>query len=320
MTLRVLCIAMILLAPLAAAQVTAEDKNGAITVKEGDNPVLVYHYKMVEPPRIVPDRYARLGYIHPLYGLDGEVLTQDFPLDHFHHRGVFWAWPDSDIGGKRIDVWALDGAREVHTSDMRHEVNAENGSFTMENAWVLDDDPETAIIRETVTVQPHPEQNDARAIDITLTFENVSDEVFTLRGATTDDKGYGGFCFRPDATRRPMHFTTDDGPIADEDDQLEYETPWMDVSFSTERKGETLSGVAIFQHPGNPGYPHDGWIARHYGFLGQSWPHRDPYEMKPGDEVTLRYRLYIHRGDAEAAEVAEAYAAYKKEITGAGDE
>jgi hypothetical protein len=35
----------------------------------------------------------RSDYIHPLYGLNGEMLTNDWPdADHPHHRGIFWAW------------------------------------------------------------------------------------------------------------------------------------------------------------------------------------------------------------------------------------
>lgn len=33
----------------------------------------------------------RANYVHPLYDLDGHVLTEDFPKDHLHQRGIFWA-------------------------------------------------------------------------------------------------------------------------------------------------------------------------------------------------------------------------------------
>jgi hypothetical protein len=50
--------------------------------------------------------FARANYIHPLYTLDGAILTEDFPADHLHHRGVFWAWHQLYIGEKRIgDGW-----------------------------------------------------------------------------------------------------------------------------------------------------------------------------------------------------------------------
>ena len=49
---------------------------------------------------------ARSNYFHPLYDLDGTVLTEDFPKDHIHHRGIFWAWHQVRINGKTVqDQW-----------------------------------------------------------------------------------------------------------------------------------------------------------------------------------------------------------------------
>ena len=48
---------------------------------EGDKPVLVYNHGVLLKPG-VPANRARSTYLHPLYGLDGEVLTDDFPKDH----------------------------------------------------------------------------------------------------------------------------------------------------------------------------------------------------------------------------------------------
>ncbi len=302
----------LLLASMVQGAFTIEDDGTALTIMEGENPVLTYRYEPGELPRLVPERYRRACYIHPLYGLDGEVMTQDFPLDHLHHRGVFWTWPDSTIGERELKVWALDGARHV-TESVEQTVEDNQVVVSAVNNWVFDDDPETPIIREEVRFTVHPEADDARSIDFELTFTNVADELFVLRGSGTEDKGYGGFCLRPDATRRPLSFTSAVGPRPEDEDVADepLPSPWVDVSYATESGGEVVSGAAIFRHPENPDYPHSGWILRHYGFLGQSWPHIQPYEMEPGDSVTLRYRLYVHRGNAEDANVAEAFAAYE---------
>ncbi len=306
-------LAGIMMASLVQGVFTIEDDGAALTILDNEAPVLTYRYQPGELPRLVPERFSRACYIHPLYGLDGEVLTQDFPLDHLHHRGVFWTWPDSTIGDREINVWALTDARHVHDEWVEKTVEDDRVAIAVVNNWVFDDDPDTPIIREEVRFVVHPEADDARAVDFDLTFTNVADELFVLRGSGTDDKGYGGFCLRPDATRKPLSFTSAAGPReADEDVADEpLHSPWVDVSYATEPDGDVVSGVAIFQHPDNPDYPHHGWILRHYGFLGQSWPHIQPYEMRPGDAVTLRYRLYVHRGDASDANVAEAFAAYE---------
>ncbi len=36
--------------------------------------------------------HSRSHYIHLLYGIDGEVLTKEFPSDHPHHCSIFWSW------------------------------------------------------------------------------------------------------------------------------------------------------------------------------------------------------------------------------------
>ena len=58
---------------------------------EGDKPVLVYNHGLIAKPDVAGAR-ARACYFHPVYGLDGEVLTDDFPKDHLYHRGMYWAW------------------------------------------------------------------------------------------------------------------------------------------------------------------------------------------------------------------------------------
>ena len=69
--------------------------------------MFVYNHGMVTNER-VPAKDARRSrgcYIHPLWGLNGEVLTDDFPADHYHHHGVFWAWPHVEIGREKFDLW-----------------------------------------------------------------------------------------------------------------------------------------------------------------------------------------------------------------------
>ncbi len=299
---------LLLAAPIAHAAFTLDDNGKALTVLDNGKPVLVYNYTLVTPPAGVDAKFRRAGYIHPLYGLDGETLTQDFPIDHRHHRGIFWAWPNSTIGEKPIDVWALEGVREVHEAWLTKEAGADKAEIAVRNAWVFDTNPADPQVRETVRFTVLPASDRGRAIDFDITVENVAKADFTIRGATTQNKGYGGFCFRPDATRMPMTFTDAKGGVPE--DVLVDETPWADVSFPVKKGEAKLSGAAIFEHPRNPGYPFPGWILRHYGFLGASWPHTNPHTLKPGETFQLRYRLYVHRGNAEDAKVKDAFDAY----------
>ncbi|MBM3335579.1 PmoA family protein, partial [Candidatus Sumerlaeota bacterium] len=96
-------------AQAAGAQFRFEESESKyLRLFEGDKPVLVYNFGMMLGGS-APEKFRRSSYVHPIYGLDGEVLTDDFPRDHYHHRGLFWAWVRVDFGGQTYDPWAVSG-------------------------------------------------------------------------------------------------------------------------------------------------------------------------------------------------------------------
>lgn len=301
---------MLFLGFSANAALTTKDDGAALWVYDGDTPVLAYNYKTTPLPERVDERFRRAGYIHPLFGLDGEMLTQDFPSDHYHHRGVFWAWPESIALGKKLDTWGLSGANQKAVS-WTHKGGADGTLILeLEQYSYFVEDEDTPILGESVVVTVHPAEGDMRAIDFVLTFTNKTDEDFIFKGQDDKDKGYGGFGVRPNAQRKPFRFLGANGRIRS--DRLEEASPWADVSYSVNPDKRTpKSGVALFQHPDNPGYPHPGYLLRHFGFMGHSWPHREPHTLAPGASVTLRYRLLVHRNDGQLAGVPAAFDAYE---------
>ena len=84
--------------------------------------------------------------------------------------------------------------------------------------------------------------------------------------------------------------------------------------------GETI-GVAMFNHPSNFRNP-TRWHARTYGLLAANpfgdaefprdsfAPKQEPVTIAKGQELPLRYRVLLHRGDPDAAGIAEAYKAF----------
>ena len=59
--------------------------DGRTLLLEDGRPVLVYNHGDQLVEGAAPDR-TRSCYVHPLYGPHGEILTDDFPADHLHHR------------------------------------------------------------------------------------------------------------------------------------------------------------------------------------------------------------------------------------------
>ena len=74
----------------------------------------------------------------------------------------------------------------------------------------------------------------------------------------------------------------------------------------------------MFDHPGNPGHP-TYWHARDYGLfaLNPFGQHAfDPkmperiQKLNAGQKLTFRWKVVIHPGDAEAADIPSLYKTY----------
>ncbi len=266
---------------------------------EEDKAVLTYNYGMLLKEGVPEDR-RRSCYIHPVYGLDGEILTDDFPADHLHHRGLCWVWPRVIIDDKECDLWDLRGIGQKFERWLGQEVGPVCAVFGAANGWYVGDEK---IINETVWVRVFRAGVKGRAIDVELTL-NATKQPVKISGRPPV-KGYGGFSFRF-APREETVLTSPAGKEAEDSNLKPY--PWADLSARFAGR-DTFSGVAIFDDAKNPGFP-NGWTLRNYGFLGAAWPGLEMYTLKPGKPLTLRYRLWVHRGDAKQGSVAEASAAY----------
>ncbi|MFP6584356.1 MAG: DUF6807 family protein [Candidatus Hydrogenedentota bacterium] len=291
------------------ADFTIQDANGKVHVLENNKPVFTYNYDRVDPPESLgpdADAYWRSSYLYPVYDTHGVNITDDFPSDHYHHRGIFWSWPECRVGDRTMDVWTLKGVRQVFEKWNVLKIENNRATLSVQNVWRFDDDP-TPVVRENVTIVTHAAVEDTRAIDFILQFKNITKEIVTFQGAT--DKGYGGFKFRLDATQKPFTFNTDDG--LQKRDTWHADSPWVDTLW-TNSESKKIQGVAIFQHPDNPDYPHDGWMIRHYGIIGPAWPHEGSHKLQPDESLTLKYRLLIHDGDTRSAGIGQAFDTYEK--------
>ena len=266
---------------------------------EGDRPVFVYHFGAVTSSN-APNARSRSNYFHPLYGLDGEVLTDDFPQDHDYHRGLYWAWSHIRVGDQEHDSWSLRGIRYEFQRWLAKEARSDGVRLGVENGWFVGD---KQIMRETVWVQVHPRSAAGRAIDLELTW-TPTDRPVRLLGA--EGKSYGGLTLRFGPRSKTM-ITVPGGRTSG--DLVVTNLPWADLSGDLKKGSGDLSGIAVFVNPGHPDYP-PTWMTRHYGLLAVGWPGVTPKTLSAGEPVTCRYRIWIHRGTPDAAEIQRAYADY----------
>lgn len=274
------------------------ENEGALLVHEGQRPVLAYNFGVQSKAGVPADR-ARACYIHPLYGLDGEVLTDDFPRDHYHHRGLFWAWPHVRIGDKEYDLWMLRGIRQQFEKWQQRTASATAATIAGENGWYVED---RAVLREEFRLVVQQATAAGRAIDVEFRLTALGQPV-TLWGAA--GKSYGGMSLRF-APRETTEITTETG-LQSVDLNLARQK-WADLS-GRFAGAPAASGVALFVAGDHPNYP-PTWITRRYGFLGVGWPGAEPFMLEPGQTTTCRYVVWIHRGTPDVATLEQVHQAH----------
>lgn len=294
-----------------AQTITANIQPDAVYFLEDTDSILVYQ----KSEKSLDGAYARCHYIHPLYSLDGAVLTEDFPADHLHHRGIFWAWHQLYIGDTRIgDGWDIkDFSWEVtHVTVLDKAENAK--SLQTEVLWKSPQwkdatGKEQPVVKEITTITIYPAEHSYRQIDFEISLLALEE---TMRlGGSENEKGYGGFSTRiklPDA----IAFTSSTGTVIP-DNLPVWAGAWMDISGALGNNGST-AGISILCHPENPGYPNP-WILRAAKSLQNAvypYPGATAVPLSNTEPTVLRYRLLIHTGDSTALDIPEIYLDYKE--------
>ncbi|MDO4571097.1 MAG: PmoA family protein [Planctomycetia bacterium] len=290
--------------------------DATLTFCESGSNVLSYNYETITRPEIRDFRNKRAAYIHPLWGLDGEILTDDFPPDHFHHHGVFWAWMHVSREGKDHDLWM---SKDISQRFERFLHRQDGGALVLgvENSWRLHSGGNAAgsaegevVATERVWIHAWPATQAGRMIDLDL-YIVPRGKPLTLRGA--EGKSYGGLTIRyrmksgmHPAITTSLGKSTEDLPIC----PLE----WADLSA---KFGATPSGAAIFvpaDHPADPefGWP-PTWLTRFYGICAVGWPGVQGMSFEPEQTIHLRYRLWVHRGAPDFATLKERYDNFRAE-------
>ena len=274
-----------------------------LELRDAGRPVLVYNFGTVTRDWVPPkdNRRSRGCYVHPLYGLNGEVLTESAPKDHYHHHGIFWAWPHVIIGGHEYDLWTYKDIQQKFVRWLAQEAGPQAATIGVENGWFVGD---KKVMIERVWMRVYAVQGDHRALDFDLYLTPVGKPI-TLRGA--EGKSYGGLNLR--YAPRPEKETLITVPQGSPKEDLpDTPLPWADLT--AKFPGEPgPSGAAIFVDPRDPDYP-PTWLTRHYGILCVGWPGVQERTFPVGKPIHLSYRIWIHKSAAPLDELKQAYEAY----------
>ena len=253
-------------------------------------------------------------YFHPLSTADGKTLTWDIPPDHIWHHGLWFSWKFIN----KVNYWEIDpktGRPEGRTTWNNVKVIARedfSAGVGMDLAYcpAAESDP---VLTEKRTIEiTQPDAEGGYSMDWTSVFTAVRAIVLD-RTPLPDEPGgqsWGGYSglsvrFAKDVAERQV--TTSDGPIIGfQEDRYRGEHTAMDYSGLFDGRP---AGIAFCDHPDNPRSPTPWYAIREavMSFFTPAVICYGPMTLKPGQSMTLRYRVFIHPGRWDAGRLRAEY-------------
>lgn len=252
----------------------------------------------------------------PVLGPQGERVTRAFPIekdvpgestDHPHHLSFWFAF--GAVNG--VDCWAA-GGRTVHRRFEALESGSVFGRIRSVNDWV--DAQGKKLMEDTRELRVYDAGDKWRIVDFEITLRATEGDV------TLGDTKEGMFAIRPASSMEVARgqggrIENSRGGV-NEKETWGKRAEWCDYSGPV---GDHRVGIAILDHPGNFRHP-TYWMVRDYGLFAcnpfgvrayTGDPNQDGTHVLPkGAQMTFRYRVIIHEGDAAQARIADWWASY----------
>ena len=270
-----------------------EDENGILLAEDGRK---VFFYQ--KAPKSYQGKSERCNYIHPLYGVNEQILTQDFPLDthtdHLHQRGVYWAWHQIYIGTKRIgDGWINEDfewdVTRTSVQEFRDSCVITATVLWKSPLWLDKQGDKKAIAREDISFKVHPAKDNFRVLDFSILITALEDSLFI--GGSEDEKGYGGFSIRLDPGSG-LEFESVNGEVEPQTTALDAGA-WMNIIGNWD-ESVADEGVIMISHRDNPGHPQPWIIRKENSMQNAMYPGRSPVMIPLGKPLHLKYRVIVY--------------------------
>ena len=256
--------------------------------------------------------------VYPIIGPTGKNMTRDFPMirdyeevkaDHPHHRSLWFTHGDVN----KLDFWT---AKEkiVHKRFLKAECDGQTVLLVSENDWL---DSKSQVVCRDVRTLRFSDSEHMRIIDFDITITAEQEK------AVFGDTKEGTFGIRvPEViaveTKKGGNFVNAEGKIG-EKDAWGKRSAWVDYHGIID--GEKV-GIAIMNHPSSFRYP-TYWHVRNYGLFAANPFGVHDFENLPdakagecvlskGESFMFRYRVLFHKGDADEANIADAFKEYAK--------
>ena len=290
-------------------EITTVLSEKALVVKKNGQKVLQYNVAEVFPPDSVNPIFKRSGFIHPVWSPCGNILTRINPPDHHHHMGIWNPWTRTLFEGHNTDYWNLgEGQGTVRFAGINSmisgpvfggfKVRQEHVDFqckggdkvTMDEVW-------------DVRIWNIGSYDGVKVCvwDLTTTLSCATSSPITLEAYRYG----GGIGFRANEgwTNKNSWVLTSEGKGRKDADGSR--ARWCNVG--GEFSDFETSGILFMSNPSNREFPEPMrvWPEDSNGGRGDLFfefcPIRNKgWELIPGNEYVLKYRMLVFDGKIDA--------------------
>ncbi len=278
----------------AQTKITAEKKGHKIDVHIGNTFFTSYLFSEEE----------KYPFFYPVNSPGGAGVTSMRNGTYPHHSSLFFGC-DRVNGG---NYWQ-EGLERGQIISLRADILETGGDkVVIENECIWRRPGANAPFKDLRKITISAPSPDVFQIDFDVTMEALLD-------VTIEKTNHSLFSGRMDPDLAVVNGGTMVNAEGDAGEKATFgkASAWMDC---WGKRGDHTEGMAILQHPGNNWYPAP-WFTRDYGFFSPTpmyWPADDKATtLKKGDTIRLRYRVLIHKGSTQEADIAGFFDKYKGE-------
>ena len=307
------CLSLLLLfsaAAFAGPPVTAKREGSQVVFRAGGKEMFRYQAEPAPLPRPdIKEVFRRGGYVYPVLTPSGKLICDDFPPQHLHHHGLWWAWTKTEFEGRHPDFWNMGdnkGLVEFVALDDVWEKDGFAGLKARHRFVDLLATPPKAALLETWEIRAGTggEKPLHYVLDFTSTQTCAGESPLKLPGYH-----YGGIGFRGHRSwdgAANCGFLTSDG-ISDRLRGNGSRAKWL---WSGGTVDGTLAGITILCHPQNFRFPQPLRLHPTEPFVCFAPQAAGEMEIKPGTPYVSRYRMIIADGKPSAEDADDWWKQY----------
>jgi len=300
----------------APAVVRAITETNAVRLEVSGRPAFTYRTTPTPFPEGRADltpAFRRGGYIHPVMTPSGAVVTDDYPINHRHHHGIWFAWSQAVFEGRKTDTWNMGdqkGTVEFEALDTTWS-GAVHGGFRGRHRQVdLTSGAPRMMMSETWEVRVFsggfPGGRAAHVFDV-----DVTDRCVVGGSVSLPKYRYGGIGFRGSWAWNgagQMDFLNSEGTTRrDRGDNAATVGRWAWMGGAL---GDARAGLLVMGHPQNIHAPQPQRIHPDEPFLSMAPQQAGPVEITAERPLNLRYRIAVFDGPPDVAEIERLWGDY----------